>query len=93
MFWGKINGKLPIDSQLSIVGYVKDYYVAVALKYVGVSDFPLKTFFWCSSTNWTFSSLPDPLLHLRNVYDKIDVFFSGEFDKIVINNQGKSELV
>jgi radial spoke head protein 9 len=75
------------------LGFVKDYYIAVALRYVGVSDFPTKTFFWCTNTNWTFASLPQPLLHLRDVYDKIDVYFSGEFDRVVIDSHGKSELV
>lgn len=75
------------------LGFVKDYYIAVALHYTGVSDFPQKYFFWCTSTNYTFASLPQPLTHLRDIYDKIDVIFSGEFDRVIIQANGKSEYV
>lgn len=50
---------------------MKDYYIAIALKYVGVASFPNKQYFWCTSSNWTFASLPDPLLNLRDTFDKI----------------------
>lgn len=75
------------------IGVVNDYYIAMAVHYLGVSDFPRKTFFWCSSSNWTFSSLPQPFTHLKHVYDKVQVYFSGEFDKVVISANGKSDSV
>eukprot|EP00347_Sterkiella_histriomuscorum_P001082 403373397 len=81
MFWGKING------------VSNDYYVAVALQYVGVPDFPKKHYFWCSSANWTFASLPQPLYALKHIFDQVQVFFSGEFDRVVIDPSGKSDLL
>lgn len=87
LFWGKVNGKFNVFYVLSFdTGFVKDYYIAVALKYVGISDFPRKSFFWCNSSNWTFASLPQPLSHLshlKKLFDKIDVYFYGEFDKVI----------
>ena len=53
------------------IGVVNDYYVAVGLIYLGVSDFPSKKFFWCSSANWIFAELPEPLHHLGYIFDNV----------------------
>ena len=76
-----------------MVGVVNDYYVAEALSYVGVADFPRKSFFWCSSANWIFASLPSPIATLKHILDQVQVFFSGEFDKVIIEASGRSELL
>jgi radial spoke head protein 9 len=55
LFWGKINGNTNFSYKYFNIGTVKDYYIAVSLKYLGVSDFPDKQFFWCTSDNWTFA--------------------------------------
>ena len=81
LFWGKVSG------------VVNDYYVAVALQYVGIPDFPRKHFYWCSSANWTFATLPQAHPHLKHILDKVQVFFSGEFDRVVIDGNGKSDIV
>ena len=65
----------------------------MGLNYLGVADFPSKHFFWCSSANWTFALLPEVQPGLPHIFDKIQVFFSGEFDKILIDSNGKSEVV
>jgi len=72
LFWGKITG------------VAKDYYVAMALNYIGELEFPSKKFFWCTSDNWTFASLPEPMYTLREIFVKSSVFFSGEFDNVII---------
>jgi radial spoke head protein 9 len=45
-FWGRIEG------------IERDYYIALGLKCKGQYEFPLKKFFWASSTNTHFSELP-----------------------------------
>jgi hypothetical protein len=52
---------------------VNDYYVAVGIKFTGVTDFPQKRFFWCSSsTQWAFAELPKPLAHLgKAIFERI----------------------
>ena len=48
-FWGKL------------IGTVKDYFVVMTLDYTVLqSGFPTKRFFWCSSSNYIFASLPLP---------------------------------
>jgi radial spoke head protein 9 len=66
--------------------------VAVGLTYVGVQDFPKKRFFWCSAaTEWTFAELPKPLVHLgKNLFERIQSFFTGEFDRQLVDSNGKS---
>jgi uncharacterized protein (DUF1684 family) len=70
---------------------VNDYYVAVGIKFTGVTDFPQKRFFWCSSsTQWAFAELPKPLAHLgKAIFERIQAFFTGEFDRILIDREGK----
>lgn len=72
---------------------VNDYYIAEALTYVGVADFPQKRFFWCSSGNWIFASLPTPIANLKHIFDQVQVFFSGEFDRVVVEPSGRSDLL
>jgi radial spoke head protein 9 len=76
---------------ISNVGVVNDYYVAVGLSYTGIVDFPQKRFFWCSSsTNWAFAELPKPLIHLgKGIFERIQAFYTGEFDRILIDREGK----
>jgi len=71
---------------------VNDYYVAVGLNYVGVSDFPTKRFFWSSTaTNWEFAELPKPMSHLgKSLFERIQTFFTGEFDRVLVDSNGKS---
>jgi radial spoke head protein 9 len=70
---------------------VNDYYVAVGLKYTGENDFPAKRFFWCStSTNWAFAEIPKPLTRLgKGFFERIESFFTGEFDRMLLDSNGK----
>lgn len=72
-------------------GVVNDYYVAVGLKYIGVSDFPTKRFFWCSgATQWAFAELPKPFVQLgKGLFERISTFFTGEFDRVLVDRSGK----
>lgn len=46
-FWGKI-------SSLS-----KDYYIAQTLNLQNNYEFPLKRYFWCQTSTWTFAEIPE----------------------------------
>lgn len=65
--------------------------MAVGLNFVGESDFPTKRFFWSSTaTNWAFAELPKPLAHLgKGLFERIQSIFTGEFDRVLIDVNGK----
>lgn len=71
LFWGKINGT------------VKDYFIALGLNFNGMTGFCTKSFYWCSSANFNFASLPvvDP----KNIatLSSFNGLFTGEHDKIL----------
>ena len=46
-FWGKIEG------------LNNDYYIAMATRYTGMYEFPVKTFYWALSTDFVFKEMPD----------------------------------
>lgn len=79
LLWGKV------------LGTVKDYFVAVALTYTGQRDFPKKQFFWCSASNFIFAQLPDALKQHETAFNKMQTYFTGEFDRVLIS--GGSEGV
>jgi radial spoke head protein 9 len=65
--------------------------VAVGLNYTGYSDFPKKRYFWCSTpTNWAFAELPKPMYKLgKGFFERIESFFTGEFDRLLLDKNGK----
>ena len=45
-FWGKING------------IKNDYYIAMAIQYRDMYEFPVKKFYWALSSDFTFREMP-----------------------------------
>ena len=70
-FWGKI------------IGAEKDYYISKALYYKGYQNFPKKKYFFCSSSNFLFSELPDIQPHHIDDFYKFDTYFIGNPDIIL----------
>ena len=70
-FWGKIFGT------------EKDYYISKALYYKGFQNFPKKKYFFCSSSNFIFSELPDIQPHHIDNFYKFNTFFIGNPDIIL----------
>lgn len=71
------------------IGTVKDYFIVYSLKESNLTTgelVPAKQFFWCSSTNFIFSSLPlasaNATKHLRS----LSSLFTGEFDQVLIES-------
>ena len=79
LFWGKV------------IGTAKDYYLALAVDYQGKYEFPQKTFYWCSSSNFTFSEMPELNEQHADAVDKMNACFSGEHDKVLISVEKKEE--
>jgi radial spoke head protein 9 len=70
-FWGKI------------VGVEKDYYVALAIFFRDQYLFPRKKFYFCSSTNFVFSELPEVCDHHLKDFLKFNTYFIGNPDIIL----------
>jgi len=76
------------------IGTVKDYYIAYSLDYSKkVNGFPQKNFFWCSSSNFIFATLPAPLAKFTHEFNELNVFFTGEHDRIVIEAAATAQVV
>jgi radial spoke head protein 9 len=81
-FWGKV------------IGTVKDYFVVMALDYNSLKNgFPSKRFFWCSSSNFIFASLPQPLLHQSSKFDAMNTYFTGEYDRVLVQLGGAPTVI
>ena len=70
LFWGKI------------LGAEKDYYIALAIYYKGFK-FPKKKFYFCSSSTFSFSELPEIQPHHLNEFSKFNTYFIGNPDVIL----------
>lgn len=71
LFWGKI------------IGVEKDYYIAMALFYKEKLDFPKKTFYFCTSSNFSFSLLPEIQDYHIELVSKINSYFTGNPETIL----------
>ena len=66
-----------------IYGAEKDYYIAKALYYKGNPEFPKKKYYFCSSSNFIFSQLPDIQSHHIPNFHKFNTYFIGNPDIIL----------
>ena len=66
-----------------IYGAEKDYYISKALYYKGYLNFPKKKYFFCSSSNFIFSELPDIQPHHIDNFYKFNTYFIGNPDIIL----------
>lgn len=65
------------------LGTVKDYFIALGLNFNGATEFCTKTFYWCSSTNYNFASMPAVNKKLAATLASFNGLFTGEHDKIL----------
>jgi len=54
---------------------------------------PTKNFFWCSSTNYIFSSLPTVNESDRQKLSKFSTLFSGEFDTVLVESNHPPKVI
>jgi hypothetical protein len=57
------------------------------------SPIPPKHFFWCSSTNFTFSALPDASAECIAKLGCLTYLFSGEFDTILVESTEAPKII
>ena len=62
---------------------MKDYFIALGLTFNGETKFPSKTFYWCSSSNWNFASMPVISEKTAELLGEFNGLFTGEHDKIL----------
>ena len=81
--WGKVRGRYSQLVDKTNLGTVKDYFIVYTLK---ESNFktgelvPVKQFYWCTSTNFTFSTLPTVSQTVHKQLKSLSYLFTGEFD-------------
>ena len=70
---------------MNVSGIVKDYFYLVAM----ANGKPKH--YWCSSSSWIFSELPDVLENKEDLAKLMAVnnFFTGEFDSVIFASSGK----
>ena len=74
-----------------IIGVEKDYYVALALFFREHKEFPKKKFYFCNSSNFVFSELPEIMdYHLQDV-NRFNTYFIGNPDIILETYSSDSE--
>ena len=72
LFWGKI------------LGTKNDYFIALLINYKGHYEFPIKTFYYASSTTLVFTPLPDiSESHITDNEIFHSAFFSGDPTEIL----------
>jgi hypothetical protein len=54
---------------------------------------PIKHFFWCSSTNFTFSALPQASAECVAKLGNLDYLFSGEFDTVLVESTEAPKVI
>lgn len=79
------------DNARSNLGTVKDYFVVMSLDYSNlINGFPNKKFYWCSSSNYIFASLPYINAKYLKQFEQMRTYFTGEYDRVLIEVGGQS---
>ena len=77
-----------------ILGTIRDYYICY---FVGESTsshiVPVKHFYWCSSSNYIFSSLPKPSESVVKQLRTFPSLFTGEFDQILVHSTEPAKVI
>ena len=86
---GKITGKFYFFYQLHL-GVVGDYYTCIIDDGTGK-----EANYWCSSSNWVFSKLPDAPTDEAVCKElmSINCFFTGEYDLVLMEGSGPTKVI
>ena len=79
MFWGKINGMK------------NDYYIAMAMVYTNMYEFPVKTFYWALSNEFVFKEMPQITTQHDSIIDADVAYFMGEPEKLLGKKEGDGD--
>jgi radial spoke head protein 9 len=80
-FWGKI------------IGIEKDYYIALAINFREHPLFPKKKFYFCNSTNFVFSEMPEVLEHHLKDMEKFNTYFIGNPEIILEKYESNNDKI
>lgn len=78
-FWGKISG------------IKNDYYIAMAIQYRDMYEFPVKKFYWALSNDFTFREMPslteqhDVVININNSY------FIGDPARMLVSSKKEGD--
>ena len=78
-FWGKING------------LKNDYFIAMALRYTDMYEFPVKTFYWAVSNEFVFKEMPQITEQHDAIIDADSSYFLGEPAKVLSKKEGDED--
>ena len=79
LFWGKITG------------LKNDYYIATGLRFTGMYEFPVKTFFWALSSDFQFKEMPKLTEAHDEIIDQDSSWFTGEPERLMSKKEGEGE--
>lgn len=68
---------------------MKDYFLAVAI------NKGTPTHYWCSSSSWIFSQLPEPSSEdgIHEKLAQINTLFTGEFDQVLFESSAPPKVI
>ena len=78
-FWGKITG------------IKNDYYIAMAIAYRDMYEFPVKKFYWAQSSDFTFKEMPSLTEQHDAVINTDNTYFLGEPGKMLVSSKKEGE--
>ena len=87
--------KIQIVTYDFLLGTILDYYIVytvtdkipkINLNEKQVAQMPRKNFFWCSSLNYVFSSLPSVSKEDSAKLCGVDCLFTGEYDTVLVES-------
>jgi len=77
-----------------LVGTIRDYFICYYLGETTSTELvPSKNFYWCSSTNFTFSSLIKPSKEAISKLKTFPSLFTGEFDQVLVHSTEKPKVI
>lgn len=79
LFWGKV------------MGTSHDYYVCMGVTYKGQYEFPTKTWYWCTSSNWSFKQFRGLNDQHKEKYDGLPGGFRGDGKHVYVQVDGHRE--
>lgn len=99
MALGQLRGSVEADEVLfwgKVTGLNADYYIALAVTYQGMYEFPQKQFYWTLSTtpDMKFKEMPGlglPMPEQDAFIDSCATYFLGEPNKLLNQKEGAEE--
>ena len=77
-----------------LVGTIRDYFICYYLAESNSTELvPQKKFFWCSSTNYIFSTLGKPSVQTAQKLKTFPSLFTGEFDSILVQSTEPAKVI